>query len=78
MGHGWRVVVAEYFWIDHKEHEIGLLPSGQVIKGPFPKGMKPSKTRTVKVPQVMWAKVTGADVLEGRRNSRAATSPSSP
>ena len=27
--------------------------------------MKPSKTRTVKVPQVMWAKVTGADVLEG-------------
>ena len=60
-----RVVVAEYFWIDHKEHEIGLLPSGQVIKGPFPKGMKPSKTRTVKVPQVMWAKVTGADVLEG-------------
>lgn len=63
-----KVVVAEYFWVDHKEHEIGLLPSGQVIRGPFPKGMKPSKTRTVKVPQVMWAKVTGAEVLEGPKD----------
>ena len=41
-----------------------------MIRGPFPRAWKPSKTRTVKVPQVMWAKVTGADVLEGRRNSR--------
>ena len=65
-----RVVVTNTFWIDHKNTEIGLLP-GQVIKGPFPKGMKPSKTRTVKVPQVMWAKVTGADVLEGPTDSRA-------
>ena len=60
-----KVVVAEYFWVDHKEHEIGLLPSGQVIKGPFPKGIQIGKKRTVRTPQVMWAKVTGAEVLEG-------------
>lgn len=60
-----KVVVAEYFWIEQKEHEIGLLPSGQVIKGPFPKGVQIGKKRTVKTPQVMWAKITGAEVLEG-------------
>ncbi len=59
------VTVAEYFWITYDEHEIGLLPSGQVIRGPFPKGMKPSKTRKVKEPIVNWAKVTGDTVLEG-------------
>ncbi len=59
------VTVAEYFWTEHKEHQIGLLPSGQVIRGPFPKGIQIGKTRTVKEPQVMWAKITGADVLEG-------------
>lgn len=59
------VTVAEYFWIEHKEHEIGLLPSGQVIRGPFPKEMQTLKKRTVKEPQVMWAKITGAEVLEG-------------
>jgi hypothetical protein len=59
------VVVAEYFWIEYDEYEIGLLPSGQIIKGPFPKGLKPSKTRTVRDPKVKWAKVSGAEVLEG-------------
>jgi len=60
-----KVVVAEYFWIDEKTHEIGLLPSGQVIKGPFPKGLQIGKRRTVKTPQCMWAKISGNDVLEG-------------
>jgi Phage P22-like portal protein len=59
------VTVAEYFWVDHKEHEIALLPSGQVIRGPFPEGVELKRKRTVKTPQVMWAKITGADVLEG-------------
>lgn len=59
------VTVAEYFWIEHKEHEIALLPSGQVIRGPFPKGVELKRKRTVKTPQVMWAKITGADILEG-------------
>lgn len=60
-----KVVVAEYFWIEEKTHEIGLLPSGQVIKGPFPKGLQIGKRRTVKTPQCMWAKISGKDVLEG-------------
>ena len=59
------VTVAEYFWIEEKEHEIALLPSGQVIRGPFPKGVELKRKRMVKDPQVMWAKITGADVLEG-------------
>ena len=59
------VTVAEYFWIEEKEHEIALLPSGQVIRGPFPKGVELKRKRMVKDPQVMWAKITGSDVLEG-------------
>ncbi len=59
------VTVAEYFWIEHEEKEIGLLPSGQVIEGPFPKGFQISKKRKVKVPKVQWAKITANDVLEG-------------
>jgi hypothetical protein len=62
---GDTVVVAEYFWIEHDEYEIGLLPSGQVLKGPFPKGLKPTKTRMVREPKVKWAKISGKDVLEG-------------
>lgn len=58
------VVIAEYFWIEHDEYEIMQLPSGQIIKGPFPKGLK-GKTRTVQDPKVKWAKVSGAEVLEG-------------
>ena len=60
-----KVVVAEYFWIDHDEYEIGLLPSGQVIKGPFPKGFQVGRKRKVQKPKVMWAKITANDVLEG-------------
>lgn len=59
------VTVAEYFWVEHREHEIALLPSGQVVRGPFPKGVEIKRKRTVKEPQVMWAKITGADILEG-------------
>lgn len=59
------VVVAEYFWIEQEEHEIGQLPSGQIIRGPFPKGLKPTKTRTVKEPKCMWAKTNGVEILEG-------------
>lgn len=59
------VTVAEYFWVEHKEHEVFLLDDGQVVRGPLPKGVKFKRKRTVKTPQVMWAKITGADILEG-------------
>lgn len=60
-----KVAVAEYFWIEYTEETIGLLPSGQVIKGPFPKGLQIGKQRKVKTPKVMWAKISAHDVLEG-------------
>lgn len=58
------VVVAEYFWIEYDEYEIMQLPSGQIVRGPFPKEFR-GKKRTVQEPKVKWAKVTGAEVLEG-------------
>lgn len=61
---GEKVTVAEYFWIDHEEYTIGLLPDGRVIRDPKPPEMF-VKTRKVKAPRVMWAKMTGAEVLEG-------------
>lgn len=60
-----KVAVAEYFWIEYTEETIGLLPYGQIIKGPFPKGLQVVKQRTVKKPKVMWAKISAHDVLEG-------------
>ena len=59
------VTVAEYFWIEHEEKEIALLPSGQVIEGPLPKGVQFSKKRKVKLPRVKWAKINANEVLEG-------------
>lgn len=59
------VTVAEYFWVEHIEHEIALLPSGQVVRGPLPKGFPATPRRKVRTPKVMWAKITGDAVLEG-------------
>lgn len=59
------VVVAEYMWIEYTEETIGLLPSGQIIRGPFPKGVQVGKQRKVRTPKVMWAKISAHDVLEG-------------
>jgi hypothetical protein len=64
----WRsadgVVVAEYFWREHEERRIVMLEDGQVLENP-PKGMQFRKERTVKVPVIKWAKISGVDVLEG-------------
>lgn len=66
--HRWRsgdsVIVAEYFWKDYEEYEIAQTPEGQIIRGPFPKGMQLRK-RKVRKPVIMWAKLTGDEVLEG-------------
>jgi hypothetical protein len=60
-----NIAVAEYYWKDFDEYEIGITPMGQVLQGPFPKGMEISRKRTVRKPKVMWAKMTGAEILEG-------------
>lgn len=59
------VTVAEYFWIEHEETEVFLLPSGQVVKGPLPQGIEFAKKRKVKTPKVKWVKMTANDILEG-------------
>lgn len=64
----WRnegsVVVAEYFWKEPVEKEIGLLEDGTVIEDWQPP-LNPVKTRKVKTHKLMWAKITGNEVLEG-------------
>lgn len=62
----WRssgdVIVAEYFWKEPQTKTIMQLPGGQVVEN-APKGL--GKTRTVTYDKIMWAKVSGSDVLEG-------------
>lgn len=68
-----KVVVAEYFWIETREYEIIALPTGTAKVSDLPPGFidmdpmtgKPFKRRTVREPQVKWAKISGKDVLEG-------------
>lgn len=61
---GDKVVVAEYYWIENEEYEIGLLATGEVLRDPKPPLDFVAK-RTVKRPRVKWAKISGAEVLEG-------------
>lgn len=58
------VVVAEYFWKEPDEYEIGLLASGQVVRDPVAP-LNIVRKRKVKAHKVMWAKISGKDVLEG-------------
>lgn len=66
----WRVegsvVVAEYFWIETTEAKIWLLPDGQAVEK-VPEGLKTVRDRMVQRKKVMWAKISGVDVLEGPR-----------
>lgn len=73
------VRVAEYFWITYDREELGMLSTGETVSRksekepwtldgqPLPKGavLKRDLLRTRKVPRVMWAKVTGSEILEG-------------
>lgn len=67
----WRtansVVVAEYFWIEYEDVRIALMGDGSILKNP-PKGVQFAKERTVKEPRVKWAKINGAEVLEGPKD----------
>jgi hypothetical protein len=64
----WRsddmVTVAEHFWKEYDEMTIWLLDGGQVVEN-VPPGIKSVRSRKVRKPKVMWAKVSGTDVLEG-------------
>lgn len=62
----WRqagdVIVAEYFWKEYEDVTIYMGPDGQATEKK-PRGE--AKSRQVKRHKVMWAKISGADVLEG-------------
>lgn len=58
------VTVAEYFWIETETHTIGLLPDGTIVRDPVAP-LNVVRTREVETRKVMWAKITGAEVLEG-------------
>ena len=58
------VIVAEYYWKEPVTRKIGLLRDGTVVDDPqMP--MDLVKVRTVESHKVMWAKVSGLEVLEG-------------
>ena len=58
------VTVAEYFYIEPVERTIGLLATGQIVRDPVA-ALNVVKKRQVVENRVMWAKITGSDVLEG-------------
>ena len=61
---GDSVLIAEKFWIESRKIKIGLTQDGRVIKNPtVPEAFV--TVRDTEIPVVMWAKITGKDVLEG-------------
>jgi hypothetical protein len=68
-----KVVVAEYFWVEHEEYEIVQINGESVRTDQLPPGFpkadpmtgKAFKRRTVREPRVKWAKISAHDVLEG-------------
>lgn len=58
------VTVAEYFYIEYDEYEIGMAADGSIVKHPKPP-INFTKKRKVREPKVMWAKVNGNEILEG-------------
>jgi hypothetical protein len=59
-----KVVVAEYYWKEPVTKKIALLGNGEVVENPN-RAMDIKRERTVKTHKVMWAKISGCDVLEG-------------
>ena len=59
-----HVTIAEYFWIEKETHTIGITANGEVIKDPTA-AHNVVKKREVEDRKVMWAKISGAEVLEG-------------
>jgi hypothetical protein len=59
---GANVIVAEYFWKEAVPKTISLMPDGRVVSGKVAGAIK---TRVTAEEKVMWAKISGVDVLEG-------------
>lgn len=61
---GQRVIVAEYMWKEYDEVTIAVLANGMIVEDPG-KELPVIRKRTVRRARVMWAKITGQEVLEG-------------
>jgi hypothetical protein len=59
------VIVAEYFWKEPVTKKIYLLATGEVVDEKPPAPVIVLKEREVETHKVMWAKVSGTDVLDG-------------
>ena len=64
----WRdgdsVIIAEYYWKEPVVKRLAMLESGQVVEDP--KGpLNIVRERKVRSHKVMWAKITGKEVIEG-------------
>lgn len=59
-----RVVIAEYFWKEAEEVEIGLMRDGSTVERPNA-ALDMVRKRKVRRTKVMWAKISGENVLEG-------------
>lgn len=59
-----KVVVAEYYWKEPVTKRIGMLRDGSIIDAPNA-AHDVVKTREVRSHKVMWAKISGKEVLEG-------------
>lgn len=63
---GGKVIVAEYFWKEPVQRTIHLMADGTVVDGKdFVAPMNSVRKRTVNSHKIMWAKISGSDVLEG-------------
>lgn len=59
-----KVIVAEYYWKEPIEKEIALLRNGEVVDE-VTAAHDVVRTRKVQTHKLMWAKISGNDVLEG-------------
>ena len=59
-----NIVVAEYYWKEPVERTLSLLESGEVMED-APAGLRIVRQRKVKSHKVMWAKLSGKEILEG-------------
>jgi len=60
---GGTVKVAEYYWKEPVRKKIGLLATGEVVEDPTA-AHNTVKVRTIDTHKLMWAKISGKDVLE--------------
>lgn len=60
------VVVAEYYWKETKQVTLSLLEDGSTVEGAVAP-LRIVRQRKADVTKVMWAKISGKDVLEGPR-----------